>query len=98
MSKDNKDISTEKLCVVSFGFRDIVMPMKAALVLFNEVDACMELRSEWDSDTKTSFDTMEQLTVTLKAFSAGDYAIRKLQTQAWKDRQREKEQRKKEAQ
>lgn len=93
-----KDISKEKLCVVTFGYHDIVIPMKAALVLFSELDSCMQLRSEWDNDTKSGFDTMEKLTVTLKAFSEEDYAIRMLQTQAWKEKQREKEQRKQGAQ
>lgn len=89
-------MSKDKLCIVSFGYTEVVMPMKAALALFDAMDSCHRLESQWDSITKSPFEIMQPLVVTLKAFSESDYALRKLQTQAWEDKKREAEQRQKE--
>lgn len=86
--EDGKDV-----CVVEIGYTSVVMPKKAALLLFSALSEgrVMALDTKWDDVTKTSYEVFKKVEVTLRAMPEEDYALRKLQTHAWDEQQKEKE-------
>lgn len=87
MNTNGKD-----LCVVEFGYTQVVMPKKAAMMFFEAASAaeCLSLESKWDNDTKSAFEVFAPIDLKLRAFPEEHYAIRKLQTEAWEEKERER--------
>lgn len=92
-------MSKTDMCIVRLGYYEIAMPKKAALLLFDAMGSAdsYQLDSKWDNNTKTTYETLTPLEVTLKAFSEEALALRKLQTHAWEEKERESKKAKEQA-
>ena len=92
-----KDNDGKDLCVASFGYNEVIMPKKAAMLFFEAASTaqCMALESKWDNDTRNSFEIFSPVDVTLRAMPEEAYAMRKLQTHAWQEKERERREKEK---
>lgn len=92
-----KDNDGKDLCIVSFGYTEIVLPMKAALMFFEAASTaqCLALESKWDNDTRSSFEVFAPIELKLRAMPEETYAVRKLQTHAWEEKERERKEKEK---
>jgi len=86
MAKDN-------MVVLTIGYMEVIMPLDTAVNVLRGINegGCRKLDNKWISEKKESWECLEKIEVSIRAFPEERIALAKLNTQAYEEYKREQE-------
>lgn len=88
MAEKNRE---KNLVVLALGYTELIVPLDIAIDVLRGVNesGCCRLESKWISEKKESWECLEKIDVSIRAFPEERVALAKLNTQAYEEYKRE---------
>jgi len=86
-------MAEKNLVALTLGYTEVIMPLDTAVSVLRGVNegGCRRLESKWISEKKESWECLEKIEVSIRAFPEERLALAKLNTQAYEEYKREQE-------
>ena len=86
-------MAEKNLVALTLGYTEVIMPLDMAVSVLRGVNegGCRRLESKWISEKKESWECLEKIEVSIRAFPEERLALAKLNTQAYEEYKREQE-------
>ena len=86
-------MAEKNLVALTLGYTEVIMPLDMAVSVLRGVNegGCRRLESKWISEKKESWECLEKIEVSIRAFPEERVALAKLNTQAYEEYKREQE-------
>ena len=86
-------MAEKNLVALTLGYTEVIMPLDMAVSVLRGVNegGCHRLESKWISEKKESWECLEKIEVSIRAFPEERLALAKLNTQAYEEYKREQE-------
>lgn len=86
-------MAEKNLVVLTLGYMEVIMPLDTAVSVLRGVNegGCRKLDSKWISEKRESWECLEKIEVSIRAFPEERVALAKLNTQAYEEYKREQE-------